>query len=186
MEHHRGHKIICDEFNKVPTVIRRQQLVFYPHDVPFIKWTATEDMRHRIKDLANAIRNFGKKTLRSKNVAETLQVYAETFIAPADKDKPVGVWATGNGVVRWEGPKLIDGATGETLIELQKPDGNQVVTAAGLKHPLLQEDTQSSEGENDSEEDVSEGDEDNLSDSNEDVSEGDEESKRTKCRHFRG
>ena len=178
--HHRGHNVICDAYNQIPTVIVRHQLVFYPHDVPFIKWTATEDMRHRLKDLANAIKNVGKANSMSRNVAETLQTYAKTFIAPADKDKPIAPYAAGNGVVHWEGSKLVDGDTGEVLVQLQHPDGNQVITKAGLNHPSLKEDEQSSEGEaeslteslTESDDDISEGDNDNQTDEEVDTSEG--------------
>ena len=174
--HHRGHRIICDVYNQKPTVVVREQLVFYPHDVPFIKWTATEDMRQRIKDLAEAIKKVGKTTIRSTNVAEELQTYAKTFIAPIDKDKPISLFATGNGVVHWEGSQFIDDSNGEVLIQLNKDDGSQTITDAGKKHPLLKEDEPLSEGEEDSQsdeddDDVSEGVNDDLSE-HDDPSEG--------------
>jgi hypothetical protein len=144
-------------------------------------------MRHRLKDLANAIKSVGKKTIQSKNVAETLQTYAKTFVAPVDKDEPISLYATGNGIVHWEGSRFINGENGDVLIQLQKEDGSQIVTEAGKKHPLLQDDEPSSEGEDDSQsesdDDVSEGAEDIQNEQDADLSEGEwiqVESKRAK------
>ena len=122
---YRSHRLISMDTEKKIAVYARQQVVFYPHEIKFMRWSEMDDLKERVSDLSKTIiKVHGKTNAKTSNVAEALRAYCDTMIHEDEseigelRDRRV----SGTGPVYWVGPQLIDQATGTVLEEFVPPD----------------------------------------------------------------
>jgi hypothetical protein len=104
-------------------VYARQQLVGFPHDVPFPKWSEAHDIKQRVTDLANTFKKLNGESVQATNTAEALKAYAEAIILP-DRTTPVEAFTSGTGRIRWLGRQRVDTETGQVVEELEAEEND--------------------------------------------------------------
>lgn len=138
---YRGHRLISiDTDSKKPSVYVRQQVVFHPWEVPFLKWTEMDDLKERVSDLAKTMMKMhGKTNAKTSNAAEALKAYCDAIITEEEDD--IGErrerWTAGSGTVYWLGPQLIDTATGTVTEEIQPPDEYEQAMLPTVAKPVV-------------------------------------------------
>ena len=118
---YRSHRLIAIDPEKKIAVHARQQVVFYPHEVPFMRWSEMADLKARVSDLSKTmLKVIGKTDANAVNAAEQLQAYCDSIILDpqSDNDDPL---VSGSGTIYWLGPQKIDPVTGAVFYELEQP-----------------------------------------------------------------
>ena len=122
---YRGHRLISIDSDKKASVYVRQQVVFHPWEVPFLKWSEMDDLKERVSDLAKTMMKMhGKTNAKTSNAAEALKAYCDSIITEEEDEagEKRERYAAGSGQIYWLGPQKIDTATGAVIDEIQPPD----------------------------------------------------------------
>lgn len=120
---YRSHRLISTDLNKKTSVFVRQQIVAFPHDVPFPKWSEAHDIKQRVTDLANTFKKLNGDSVQAINTAEALRAYADAIVLP-DRTTPVEAFTSGTGRIRWLGRQRVDTVTGQVVEELEAEEND--------------------------------------------------------------
>ncbi len=121
---YRSHRLISVDQNKKTTVYVRQQVVFHPWEVSFLKWSELDDLKERVSDLAKTmLKVHGKTNAKASNAAESLRAYCDAMILDDENEKGDfrERFVSGSGPIHWLGPQKIDATTGAVIEEFEKP-----------------------------------------------------------------
>ncbi len=118
---YRAHRLISTDPDKKTSVMVRQQLVAFPHDVPFPIWSEAHDVKQRVTDLANTFKKLNGDSVQSTNAAAALKAYADAIVLP-DRTIPVEVFTSGTGRIRWIGRQRVDTENGQVVEELEEDE----------------------------------------------------------------
>ena len=121
---YRSHRLISVDKDKKTSVYVRQQVVFHPWEVAFLKWSEMDDLKERVSDLAKTmVKVHGKSNKEASNAAESLRAYCDAMVL--DGENETGElrerFVSGSGPVHWLGPQKIDAATGAIIEEFEQP-----------------------------------------------------------------
>jgi hypothetical protein len=118
---YRGHRLISMDTDKKAAVHVRHQVVFYPHDVKFMRWTEMADLKERVSDLSKTlVKVHGKTNEATANAAEALKAYCDAMIMEPDSEADE-LMVSGAGIIHWLGPQMVDTVTGTVVYELEQP-----------------------------------------------------------------
>jgi hypothetical protein len=120
---YRAHRLISTDTNKKTSIFVRQQLVGFPHDVPFPKWSEAHDIKQRVTDLANTFKKLNGESVQATNTAEALKAYADAIILP-ERTLPIEAFTSGTGRIRWLGRQRVDTETGQVIEELEEEEND--------------------------------------------------------------